>query len=463
MEKKILPYLIILIALFVSGSAIYYSVTGLSKMFAGAAIPIMIMATALEIAKLIAASAVYNYWNTMRKAVRNFLAFSVLTLMVITSSGIYGFLSSAYSETKNKMKLMESEFAIMDIDKNAYMDQLELYQKEQELVNDNIKQLTEGLSNNKVQWKDRETGQIMTSTSSKNRKVFEAQLKESKERRSYLSEEISELNENIKTIEKDKLKIEEESDIAGEIGPLKVIAEIFGISMDRVVNIFMILIMVVFDPLAVTLIVAGQMAFAINRKEQGKIDKVNSIDERLEEFEEKERDFLEREEGFMKRLEEVEEKERKISDKEAKFSENQRYKEMLAQKEMNEKLEKLDNELAKKKSEIERMDIDMRISNDEVKEELKKEKSRIQEIEYELTEERAKLKDQKDEINKKIQNIENEAEQLKRDKEKLEKEKGQIEKDKKSFTEENERLMRERQKIEDWKRINWRVRRKNGQ
>ena len=96
MKKQILPLFIALSALSVSGSAAFYSVSGLSKLFAGASFEVIIMASSLEVSKLVIASLLYQYWDTINKFLRTYLVTAAIILVLITSMGIYGFLSAAY-------------------------------------------------------------------------------------------------------------------------------------------------------------------------------------------------------------------------------------------------------------------------------------------------------------------------------------------------------------------------------
>ncbi len=96
LKNKIFPLLIAFSALSVSASAAFYSVSGLSKLFAGASLEVIIMASSLEIAKLVIASLLYQYWDTINKALRVYLTVAAGVLILITSAGIYGFLSAAY-------------------------------------------------------------------------------------------------------------------------------------------------------------------------------------------------------------------------------------------------------------------------------------------------------------------------------------------------------------------------------
>ncbi len=102
MKQKIFPFLIAFSALSVSASAAFYSISGLSKLFAGASLQVIIMASSLEVAKLVIASLLYQYWNSINKALRTYLVTAAVVLVLITSMGIYGYLSNAYQSTANK-------------------------------------------------------------------------------------------------------------------------------------------------------------------------------------------------------------------------------------------------------------------------------------------------------------------------------------------------------------------------
>ena len=92
LKQGIFPFIIALSALSVSVSAAFYSVTGLSKLFAGASTEVLIMASSLEISKLVIASLLYQYWDSINKVLRTYLAIACVILILITSAGIYGFL-----------------------------------------------------------------------------------------------------------------------------------------------------------------------------------------------------------------------------------------------------------------------------------------------------------------------------------------------------------------------------------
>ena len=121
MKKRLLPFVIAFSALSVSASAAFYSVFGLSHLFAGASTEVIIMAGALEFAKLVCASLLYQYWNVINKWLRAYLVSAVFILMIITSGGIYGFLSGAFEETNTQSKFLEKQVEIQTAKQNFFV------------------------------------------------------------------------------------------------------------------------------------------------------------------------------------------------------------------------------------------------------------------------------------------------------------------------------------------------------
>jgi len=114
MRERIFPIIIALSALSVSASAAFYSVFGLSMLFAGASTQVIIMAGTLEVAKLVVASLLYQYWDRINILLRIYFLIATFVLMVITSGGIYGFLSGAYQETATQSEFMDRQVAIIE-------------------------------------------------------------------------------------------------------------------------------------------------------------------------------------------------------------------------------------------------------------------------------------------------------------------------------------------------------------
>ena len=290
MEKKLLPYLVVISALSVSLSAAFYSVTGLGKMFSGASVQVMIMMSSLEIAKLVLASLLYQYWSKLNRALKTYYFIALFVLMSITSAGIYGYLSSAYSDTLNKVENIDKQVKVLDTKREMFQTQLNDARSEKERINQNIAELTKGVSNNFVQSKDR-NGNIITTSSSANRKVYEEQLKSSQKRRDDILLIETSLNDSITKIDLKKLDLETNTDIAGEIGPLKYIAKLTSKSMDEVINWFIIALMLVFDPLAVSLVVGANVIFRDKNKEKEKLKLSQEIDQKIIEFDERKKEI----------------------------------------------------------------------------------------------------------------------------------------------------------------------------
>ena len=251
MKERVLPYIIALSALFVSSCAVFYSVYGLSQLFAGASKAVIVMASSLEIAKLVVASLLYQYWSELNRLLRLYLTIACVTLMFITSGGIYGFLSGAYQETATKSELMDKHTLMLQTKQNRFNEQLKA---EKEL----LIYYTEALSNpTMIQYIDRETQQLITTTSSRQRKLMTSQLNEVKSN-------IYMLNDSISIYDMKILEKEVSNEEVRELGPLKYVAKSLGVEMDKVVNYFLLLIVCVFDPLAVCLVIAANFAFSRN-------------------------------------------------------------------------------------------------------------------------------------------------------------------------------------------------------
>jgi hypothetical protein len=291
-QERVFPFLIALSALAISASAAFYSVTGLSKLFAGASVAVLIMAGSLEVSKLVTASLLYQYWDKINKGLRIYLTSAVVVLMVITSAGIYGFLTAAYQETAAKEGNIDRQIALLETRRDNYESQLEGYTDEKSSIDEAVVSLRDGLANNVIQYKDKETGEIITTTSSRTRRTLENQLDQAIERQSELNSRIDSLNILIFNLDTEIVEVTTSSESSSELGPLKYIAELTGSSMDSVINWLMLIIIMVFDPLAIALVIAANFAFDQLKptKDRPKIYKFKpmnkDIDNTPEEFDE---------------------------------------------------------------------------------------------------------------------------------------------------------------------------------
>ena len=259
-----------LAALFIATAAAFFSVTGLSKLFAGASTAVILMASSLEFGKLISAGFLYNYWDKINKALRTYLLVGVFVLILITSAGIYGFLTSAYQITADQLGVVDKQIELVELKKGRFQEQLDGYTSEKKQLAESISELSKGLSNNVIQYKDKETGEIITTTSSSTRRALERQLNDAKSERERVSQKIEVLSDSITSLDIKVLNIQQSSEVAGEVGPLKFIAEATGKPMNTIVNWFALFIVFVFDPLAVTLVIAFNTALKVDKGEKDK-------------------------------------------------------------------------------------------------------------------------------------------------------------------------------------------------
>ena len=169
--------------------------------------------------------------------------------MVITSGGIYGFLSGAYQETATQSEFLDRQVAIIDQKRTRFIES-------RDDLKITVKELTTALSNpTMIQYVDKESGQLVTTTSSRQRKLLESQLNEAKTNLNAVTDSIAVLDVRI-------LDTQISNESARELGPLKYMATVTGQPMEKIVNWFMLLIIFVFDPLAIAMVVAANMAFA---------------------------------------------------------------------------------------------------------------------------------------------------------------------------------------------------------
>ena len=276
MKKRIFPFLIALSALSVSASAAFYSVFGLSKLFAGASYQVMVMATSLEFAKLVVASLLYQYWSTINKWLRLYLSLAVFVLILITSGGIYGFLSGAYQETATKSELLDKGLKVIELKQTRFEEEKTDLSIEKEQLNTSISDLRSSLSNPaQVQYIDKNSGQLITTTSSSTRKTLEKELEKAIIDRDKLNDKLGSIQDTLLKLDQEILNLEISNEDQRELGPLKYLSEVSGYPMSKVVNWFLLLIIFVFDPLAIAMVIAANFAFSQLIKKSKSEDSLN--------------------------------------------------------------------------------------------------------------------------------------------------------------------------------------------
>lgn len=146
LKQSLFPFVIAFSALSVSASAAFYSVSGLSKLFAGASFEVIIMAGSLEVSKLVIASLLYQYWDTLNKLLRTYLSIATVILVLITSMGIYGFLSAAYQETYRELTIKNNKVEFLENKAKFYEDDVNRYDEELKRIASNISILSNAKS-----------------------------------------------------------------------------------------------------------------------------------------------------------------------------------------------------------------------------------------------------------------------------------------------------------------------------
>ena len=258
MGKKLFPYIIALSALAVSASAAFYSVSGIMKLFAGASLAVGIMAGSLEVAKLVIASLLYQYWTELNKFLRTYLTIAAFVLILITSAGIYGFLSSAYQETANRAGIVDQKILALETKKKLYEGTREGIYKEKESLSGLKESLSKGST---TQFTDRKGNLIVRSNNASIKQIESASKSDEK-----LSGKLDAVNDSIFSLENKILEVKTSSTVSSELGPLKYLSGLTGQPMDKIINWFLLVIIFVFDPLAIALVIAAN--FACGRKEQ---------------------------------------------------------------------------------------------------------------------------------------------------------------------------------------------------
>lgn len=269
MKDKLLPWFLLFCALGLSGTAAYYSVVGLSVVFVGVALPVIVMGGFLEISKIAIATYLHDKWKETYGVLKIYMTIALITLSLITSLGIYGLLSTGFSSNIAKLEIGQKEIKNIEVKKQRFEEIKEENQKEKQTLDNDISKLREALSNNTTtQSVDRQTGQLITRANNANRRSFETQLTMAIENRDKMSVKIDALNDSITKLDIEILD-KQSTEISGnELGTIKYISELTGWGVKKTANIFILILIFVFDPLAITLVIATNQAFKSNKKEE---------------------------------------------------------------------------------------------------------------------------------------------------------------------------------------------------
>ncbi len=249
-----LKVLVGLSAILVAGCAAYFSVTGLGVLFAGASVSVMVMAGSLELAKLVAATYLKQEWDSLKGFNKWYLTISVGTLMIITSAGIFGYLSNAFQQQNLGLQKIERDIAVYqtqitknDAEITRYTTQLTNQQNIRNSQEANLsKQIDKDKSTTRVSQMIRNADKEITSIS---KRIDE------------LTKQNNVALDSINAIKNANINLER------EVGGFRFVAEAFNVPLNTVVKFFIFIIVIVFDPLAVALIIAFN-GLLMKRKEE---------------------------------------------------------------------------------------------------------------------------------------------------------------------------------------------------
>jgi cell division protein FtsL len=253
-----LKYLVGISAILVAGCAAYFSVTGLGVLFAGASTEVMVMAGSLEFAKLVTATYLKQVWDDIKGFNKVYLTVSVVILMLITSAGIFGYLSNAFQAQSLQLQQVDRE--------------IEVHQTKIDQNNTQITQLSTQITEfNTNQGKLLDGGNV-------NRRLIRS-IDNRDKQIAKINDKISDLQtENALETEKiNQIKISNLG-LEKEVGGFRFVADAFGIELKNVVKFFIFIIVIVFDPLAVALIIAfnGLVGVKIRKEEENLTENVKN-------------------------------------------------------------------------------------------------------------------------------------------------------------------------------------------
>ncbi len=220
----------------VAGTGAYFSVTGLGVLFSGASTAVIVMASALEFAKLVTASYLEQKWRETTLFLKVYLTSAVFILMLITSAGIFGYLSNAFQQQNIKLQQIDREILVFQTKIDQNTSQIEQLSTQ---ISESNKNQTTILGKGKV------NNRLLRSIDNRDRQIGKINDKISK-----FQEDNAKNNEEINKIRLNNLDLEK------EVGGFKFVAQAFDVELDKVVKWFMFLIVFVFDPLAIALVLA---------------------------------------------------------------------------------------------------------------------------------------------------------------------------------------------------------------
>lgn len=246
-------------ALLLASCSAYYSVFGLSQLFAGASLAVIFMASVLEAGKLITVSFLHRFWGKIPKILKLYLTGGVAVLMIITSAGVYGFLSNAYQITASKLSVVDSEIQLLETQKGIFQTQADALLLDKENIRSHIETLSSirvGQQNVLTSIYADTSGRRSSSNTRQSIKETDKDIQMQFVKIDSINAQYKVLLDSISTYDR-KIVDAQNTDISAELGPLIYLSRLTGVKMDYIINWFILMIVIVFDPMAVSLVIAS--------------------------------------------------------------------------------------------------------------------------------------------------------------------------------------------------------------
>jgi len=250
-------------ALLVAGCGAYFSVLGIATLFSGHFWQVAIMAGSLELGKLVATSFLYRYWKKIIWFLKVYMITAVLVLMCITSMGIFGYLSSGYQVNAGKTELIDNKVVLIEQQKTNIKNEIDQ-------INSRITTLNEARKSQEARLPE------MSRAAAK--PVYEDMARAAEEIKG-LTARVQQLQTTQFEKDNELITLKTDSNSVHDIGTFKFVAESVGLPLDTVVKIFIICIVAVFDPLAVALVLAYNIARGGSMLKETKSTKQLLVDE----------------------------------------------------------------------------------------------------------------------------------------------------------------------------------------
>jgi len=258
----------------------YYSIFGISKLFSGGSWSIIGMAAMLELSKLVVVSFLHDHFKTLKTIFKFYLMSAAVVLMAITSIGVYGYLTNSYQETAKVIYKTQNEITLLDQKKKLFEEQKVQLDKAVEDKNTRLKSLDQIRVSQQNAYTQQLTQKRGTGGLTKNIASVDKSSENLNSDISTLTQKSFALSDSIANIEQLKLSLSNET-FSSELGPLLYLSRITGIPMDVVVNWFIIILVIVFDPLAVSLVIAANH-LSSKEKQQETLDELSKIGQEIE-------------------------------------------------------------------------------------------------------------------------------------------------------------------------------------